>query len=144
MRQSQTTPAKRTAKQRGRKSVHNAVQATPHRINQTSSLIPQNRAPLGPDALDLDALSQQLSAAHDLAMTMAAQAHDHLDRTEQPGALAREFHTAHANASALAAARLMTVYRQGLLAIHKVHGNQEQVITVRHTVDERPSKRGQS
>ncbi len=91
--------------------------------------------PPGHDLLDLDLLGQELVAAHELALAMAEKAHDHLERAEQPGALARDFHTAHANASALAAARLMTVYRQGLLAIHKVQGTHEQVITVRHVSD---------
>ncbi len=101
--------------------------------------LPDLRPP-GHDLLALDQLAEELTAAHELALTMAAQAHDHLERAESPGALAREFHTAHANASALAAARLMNVYRQGLLAIHKVQGTNEQVITVKHVMDGTPSK----
>ena len=97
--------------------------------------------PPGHDLLDLELLGEELAAAHELALTMAAQAHDHLERAESPGALAREFHTAHANASALTAVRLMNVYRQGLLAIHKVQGSHEQVITVRHVADG-PLKKG--
>ena len=96
------------------------------------------------DILNLDQLGQELHAAHELALTMAAQAHDHLERAEQPGALAREFHTAHANASALAAVRLMNAYRQGLLAMHKLQGSNEQVITVRHLVEDEPVGHGKA
>ena len=111
-----------------------AKRAVPKRFSPKSVDLPDFGLP-STELLDLDQLGQELNAAHDLALTMAAQAHDHLERAEQPGALAREFHTAHANASALAAVRLMNAYRQGLLAIHKLQGANEQVITVRHIMD---------
>ena len=113
---------------------------SPSKTIARKPLVLPDLGPPGHDLLDLEPLGQELTAAHELALTMAAQARDHLERAEQPGALAREFHTAHANASALAAVRLMNVYRQGLLAIHKLQGTPEQVITVRHLVDGDPSR----
>ena len=111
-----------------------AKRAVPKRFSSKPVDLPDFGLPSS-ELLELHQLGQELTAAHELALTMAAQAHDHLERAEQPGALAREFHTAHANASALAAVRLMNAYRQGLLAMHKLQGSNEQVITVRHMVD---------
>ena len=111
-----------------------AKRAVPKRFSPKPVDLPDFGLPSS-ELLDLNQLGQELNAAHELALTMAAQAHDHLERAEQPGALAREFHTAHANASALAAVRLMNAYRQGLLAIHKLQGSSAHVIPVRHMVD---------
>jgi hypothetical protein len=79
-------------------------------------------------------LAHQLAAAHALAMKLAgrAMAHTNSAAHDRFGPVRREYHAVEAARAANAAARMMTVFQEGLTSLTKLRSGGAQRVVVQH------------